>query len=114
MSKISEAPATFVKSETVIDRPGLKVVRMDLPAGESLPSHFAPRDVVIVVTDGTGRITVENRIIAVEPGSVVEFSPGQLHGVEADEPLKIVIIQAEVATVREAMPKPILVGSTPT
>ena len=97
MSKITTAPATLVNSETVTDRPGLRVVRMELPPGEALPTHLAPRDVLIVVVSGSGRVTLDDKVIEVEPGSVVDLAPGQRHGIEAVERLKFVLVQAALA-----------------
>jgi quercetin dioxygenase-like cupin family protein len=94
MGHVHEAPATHVKSQVVAQRVGFKLVRMQLPAGEALPVHKAPRDLAIIVTSGEGRVTVGARTFGVSAGSVVEIPPLVPHGVAADQDLEIVVVQA--------------------
>ncbi|HEY4222383.1 MAG TPA: cupin domain-containing protein [Myxococcota bacterium] len=101
MTITHEAPATLVKSELLVDSPGLKIVRMDLPPGEALPVHPTPRYTLIVVFEGTGQVTVDDSIADVAPGSVVEVQAGEAHAVHADERLRFVMMQANIEDERE-------------
>ena len=94
MHTATEAPRTHINSQVVASRVGFKIVRLRLPAGESLPSHNAPRDVAVAVVGGAGTISVGSRDYAVEPGVVVEIPAGAAHGVRADDALDVLIIQA--------------------
>ncbi|MDP2343597.1 MAG: cupin domain-containing protein [Deltaproteobacteria bacterium] len=118
MSTVTEAPATHVKSQTVTDRPGMRVVRLELPPGESLPSHTAPRDVLMVIVEGSGRVTLDDKILDVMPGDVVDLAVGQRHGVEAVERMTLVLVQAVLDTTQDAQRSadgvplvPLLLGS---
>ena len=95
MSKPSKASVTRADAEIVVDRPGLRMIRFALAAGEALPEHYASRDVAIVVIAGTGSVTVESRIVPVKAGSVVALM-GERHGVVADEPLTFVVVQGAI------------------
>lgn len=97
MSVVTEASGTNVKSEMVVDRPSLRVIRLELPPGEGLPTHAATTDLVIVVVEGTGRLSVGGRVLAVEPGTVVALAPGERHAIDADERLKFALIQMTLA-----------------
>ena len=97
MSVVTEASATNVTSEVVVDRASLRVIRLELPPGEGLPTHAAPTDLVIVVIEGTGRLSIGGRVLAVEPGTIVALAPGERHAIDADERLKFALIQATLA-----------------
>ncbi len=89
---IAEAPRTHIRSEIVTAGEGYRLVRVNIPAGESLPGHLAP-DVAIVVIAGEGRITVNERVIAAEPGLIVPLAQGDEHAIYADQDLEIVLVQ---------------------
>jgi quercetin dioxygenase-like cupin family protein len=94
MFKIREAPATHITSEILVERVGMRVIRMELPAGEALPSHYAARDVALICVRGCGRVNVNRRVVPVDVGAVVGLLPGELHGVYADSALGVIVIQA--------------------
>ena len=89
---IAEAPRTHIRSEIVTVGEGYRIVRVNIPAGESLPCHLAP-DVALVVIAGEGRITINERVIAAEPGLIVPLAAGDEHAVYADQDLEIVLVQ---------------------
>ena len=94
MSVVHEAPNTHIRSEVVVQRTGLRLVRMALPEGQALPPHHADADVALIVTQGRGRITVGARSFTVGSGSVIAVDPGQLHAIYADTALDVVVVQA--------------------
>jgi quercetin dioxygenase-like cupin family protein len=89
---IAEAPLTHIRSEIVTAGEGFRIVRVNIPAGESLPCHVAP-DVAVVVVAGEGRITLNDKVIAAEPGVIVPIAHGEEHAVYADQDLEIVLMQ---------------------
>ncbi len=103
MAEQAKRAVTRAGAEIVVDRPGLRVIRFALGAGEALPPHFAPRDVAIVVTAGSGSVTVERRVIEVKAGSVVPLM-GERHGVVANEPMTFVVVQGAIEAWHVATP----------
>jgi quercetin dioxygenase-like cupin family protein len=89
---IAEAPRTHIRSEIVTAGDGYRIIRVNIPAGESLPCHLAP-DIAIVVIAGEGRITVNDKVIPAEPGLIVPLQQGDEHAVYADQDLEIVLHQ---------------------
>lgn len=89
---IAEAPRTHIRSEIVTAGEGYRIVRVNIPAGESLPCHVAP-DVAIVVIRGEGRITVNDNVYPAEQGLIVPLAQGDEHAVYADQDLEIVLVQ---------------------
>lgn len=103
MNNVREAPATHITSEILMERMGLRLLRLDLPPGEGLPSHVAARDVAIVVVKGTGRVSVNGRVVAVDVGSVVGLLPGEKHGIEADSALGVIVVQGPPEVVQHVV-----------
>lgn len=87
--------ATRPDAEVLVNRPGVRMIRFVLAAGEALSPHFASRDLAIVVLAGAGRVTIDDRVDYVRPGSVVALA-GERHGIAADERLEFVVVQAEI------------------
>jgi len=65
--------------------PGLKnlvVGSLELKAGqEPHPPHTHPDEEIIVVTEGTGQITLNGTASNVGPGAVMYVTPNYLHGI---------------------------------
>lgn len=95
MSETSKRPSTRADAKVEVSRPGLRAIRYALAAGEELSPHFAPRDVLIVVLSGNGHVSIDERILPVKNGSIVELV-GDRHGVVADSALTFVVVQAEL------------------
>ncbi|OGQ22528.1 MAG: hypothetical protein A2138_18480 [Deltaproteobacteria bacterium RBG_16_71_12] len=95
MSEQAKPFAARPNAEVLVDRPGLRMIRFALGPGEALSPHFAPRDVAIVVVAGSGRVTVDERVVHVRGGSVVALA-GERHGITAEERLEFVVVQAQV------------------
>ena len=92
---ITESPRTHIKSEVIGAGPRTKLIRLDLPAGEALPSHAAPGHVAIAIISGEGEVEVAGRTINAEPGAVIEVLPGDMHGVSAEQDLSIRVSQTK-------------------
>lgn len=81
------------RGEVVVLRDGIKVSRLVLASGRSLPSHTASFDMIAIVVRGRGRFIVEEEIRDVEPGDILDFVPQEHHAVEADEELELVFVE---------------------
>ena len=59
------------------------------PGMEPHPPHKHPDEEIMIVTEGSGEISVEGEITAVGPGSMMYTGANKLHGVRntGDEPL---------------------------
>jgi len=75
---------------------GLKVVRLTISAGTTLPDHHSNVDVVVTVVRGNGEFTIEGTTRAVAQGDVVVLTPRQRHSVRADTEMEIVVGHARV------------------
>lgn len=96
------------RGEVVILRDGIKVSRLILAAGRSLPPHTASFDMIVVVVRGRGRFIVEEEIRAVEPGDILDFVPEEHHAVEADEELELVFVECpRLVAPAEHLPPPL-------
>jgi quercetin dioxygenase-like cupin family protein len=45
------------------------------------PPHYHPEEEFLLVTEGTGEISLEGKITAVGPGSMMYCAAGRLHGI---------------------------------
>jgi quercetin dioxygenase-like cupin family protein len=99
----TEAPATGIRSETIIRHPGLMVVRLDFPPGRSLPFHVVSSHVLIVVVSGHGQVTVNDRRVALHSGVVVELLPGERHHIKADDTLEVVLVKTSERHAEESV-----------
>jgi quercetin dioxygenase-like cupin family protein len=98
-SKASQ-PSPFL-TEVLLSRFALRIIHIEIPAGESLSTHAAAFDAALIVVHGDGRVTVENGDVDVCAGSVVGLLPGELHAVHAQSPLGVLLIQTPADVVRQ-------------
>ena len=60
--------------------------------GEKLSTHSAPYDALLQVIEGSGRITIEDKVFTVvAPGAII-MPANRPHAVEAAEKFKMVLI----------------------
>jgi len=85
-----------IQKDAVVSREGLKVVRLRVPAGLSVPEHHANVDVVATVVRGKGTFVVAGERHAIEVGSVIDMAPFVRHAVEAEEDLELVVVHARL------------------
>lgn len=100
LSKSDETPVTESRSEVVFDRPSLRIVRVDLPAGDEVPRELDREDAALIVVAGKGRVLIGQRLIRVTPGSVVDFAWSDAHGIVADESLRLLLVHARPSRAR--------------
>jgi quercetin dioxygenase-like cupin family protein len=83
---------TMIKSKKVlINRNGLKVVRLNLAYREKIPEHSTNADVVVVVINGKGIFYINGDPILLKKGDVLELKPGTLHAITATTDLELIV-----------------------
>lgn len=80
----------------LIDRESLKVIRVNLAKGETLPEHTANADIVVAVVKGWGVFTVQGVAKAIAPGDVLDMLPNIPHAVKAQQGLEIIVTQMQL------------------
>lgn len=85
-----------VRKGVIAQREGLKVVRLVIKAGASVPEHHANVDVIATVVRGKGRFFVEGQPRVIAPGDVVDMAPLAPHSIEADEELELIVVHARL------------------
>lgn len=93
-----------ISKRIVVDRDGLKVVRLTVATGAEVPEHHSNVDVVVVVVRGAGTFTVDGVTRAIAPGDVVEMAPRVRHSLRADLELELVVTHARLGTSAHAAP----------
>lgn len=73
------------KSASLLDSPFLKIKRMILLAGKSLPEHRAPGAITVQCLEGRLRFTADTQSLELEPGQLVALPAGERHAVLALE-----------------------------
>lgn len=84
--------------ETVVQREGLEVLRLVVPAGSVVPEHHAAVDVVVVVVGGSGVFTVAGEPRRIGYGDVIDMAPAVRHAIAAEEDLTLVVVKARLAS----------------
>jgi quercetin dioxygenase-like cupin family protein len=91
------ANARSFYKHVLVERDGLKVVRLVVPAGVEVPEHHATVDVVATVVRGMGTFTVAGESRAIGPGDVVEMAPRVRHALRAQDELELIVVHARLA-----------------
>jgi len=84
--------------EEMVQREGLEVLRLVVPAGGAVPEHQAAADVVVVVVGGSGVFTVAGEPRRVGRGDVIDMAPAVRHAIVAEEDLTLVVVKARLAS----------------
>jgi quercetin dioxygenase-like cupin family protein len=87
-----------VGRETIVQREGLEVLRLDVPTGGAVPEHHATVDVVVVVVSGSGVFTVAGEPRRIRRGDVIDMAPAVRHSIAAEEDLTLVVVKARLAS----------------
>jgi len=75
----------------LINRDGLKVIRLTLPKGKSIPEHSTNTDLVVVVVKGEGIFFINNNPKPIAQGDVFDLKPNVLHAVSAKSDLELIV-----------------------
>jgi quercetin dioxygenase-like cupin family protein len=83
---------TSIKGKKVlINRNGLKVVRLNLAYREKIPEHSTTADVIVVVINGKGIFYINGDPNFIKKGDVLELQPGTLHAITATTDLELIV-----------------------
>ena len=90
-----------IRKDPVSVAESLKVVRLHVGAGHSVPEHHANVDVVVTVVRGQGRFTVEGQGRDIAAGEVIVLPPKARHAIAAFSDLELVVVHARLADTGE-------------
>ena len=85
------APAGEQKALVLLDKSGQKIIFKTLKAGETMPTHHAPTDVLVTVLAGRLIITQEATPTEVTAGDYVIIAGGAPHSLQCLEDARILI-----------------------
>ncbi len=77
---------------------GLRVVRLNVNSGATVPTHHANVDVVATVVRGDGDFIVDGESRAIKPGDVVVMKPKVPHSINAKSDLELIVVHARLAS----------------
>jgi quercetin dioxygenase-like cupin family protein len=97
-----EASFMAIKKDPVSTSEALKVVRLQVEAGGTIPEHHSNVDVVVTVVRGSGTFTIEGKARPIRPGDVVVMGPRERHSITADSDLELVVVHARLVESGEA------------
>ncbi len=81
-----------VVSRTFAQGPHYSLTLFAFDRGEGLSAHTAPGDAMVLVLDGTARVTIGGEVIQVGAGQVVVMPADVPHALDADERFKMLLI----------------------
>jgi quercetin dioxygenase-like cupin family protein len=87
---MNNTPASKPK-KLLVSRNGLKVIKMTLTEGESVPEHSTNADLVVVVTKGQGTFYINNNPHPISQGDVLDLAPGVSHAIQAQSDLELIV-----------------------
>lgn len=97
-ARLPTVPAAKAHGDPVVVRDGLKVVRLTIPAGVTVPEHASNVDVVVTVVRGRGSFTYEGKTHPLSPGTVIDLAPKVRHALAAEgEELELVVTHARLS-----------------
>ena len=80
----------------LINRDGLKVMRLTVAKGNSIPEHATNADLVIVVVKGEGVFYINQHAHPIKQGDVLELTPGVPHAIDATNDLEIIVTHMQL------------------
>lgn len=96
MSAPTQEAQLPVRKGVITQRDGLKVVRLIIKSGASVPEHHANVDVIATVVRGKGRFFIQGTPRAIAAGDVIDMTPLVPHALEADEELELVVVHVRI------------------
>lgn len=81
---------------TMLNAGGVRVIALSFDRGQELREHRTPHSILLQVLDGHLRITADDRVHDLRPGSVLYLPAALPHAVEAVEPSRLTITMVGV------------------
>lgn len=91
MVKYMNIETSSKPKKLIINRDGLKVIRLTLTQGESIPEHSTNADLVIVVVKGEGIFYINNNPKSIAQGDVLDLAPEVPHAISATSNLELIV-----------------------
>jgi len=85
-------PESGVRSKTVFDDEGLRVVVFGFASGHEMPVHSAPMPIVLYLVRGEVEVTAGAERISARAGAFIHMEPQVPHGILAKTPVTMVLM----------------------
>ena len=85
-----------IQKELLQATDALKIVRLQIAAGGSVPEHHSNVDVVVTVVRGEGTFAMGTEKRALHPGEVVIMPPRAPHSIAAQSDLELIVVHARL------------------
>lgn len=82
--------------DKLLGRPNLDVMNIQLKAGEEIPTHHAPCDVLVIVRKGRVSFTVEEETMELTNGVVLSMEPYENHSLQAIEDADLIVVKMKL------------------
>ncbi len=82
---------TSTPKKLLINRNGLKVIRLTLAPGKLILEHSTNADLVVVVVKGEGIFYIKNNPKPLVQGDVIDLTPGIPHAIRANSDLELIV-----------------------
>lgn len=99
LTSLVASPEHGITSRVLAKNGGGTVTMFAFDAGEALSEHTAPFDALVVVVDGTFRLTIGGTPVEAATGTIVRMPADVPHAVEAVEPSRMLLIMLRERTV---------------
>ncbi len=84
--------AEAIVSKTILKTGSGSVTLFAFAAGESLSEHTTSQNALVVVTEGTGEITISGEKYSVHKGETIPLPAGEPHALKAVTNFKMILI----------------------
>lgn len=91
-SRLVEYSTDAVVSKTVLDKPAGTITLFAFDKDQGLSEHTAPYDAVVMVLDGSAKLTIGGQAQTVCAGQIIIMPANVPHSVYAHERFKMVLI----------------------
>jgi quercetin dioxygenase-like cupin family protein len=90
--KLVDYSPEAIVSKTVLDKPAGTITLFAFDEGQGLSEHTAPYDAVVVVVDGSAKLTIGGKEQAVCAGQIIIMPADVPHSVYAHEKFKMMLV----------------------
>ncbi len=91
-NKLVDYSADAVVSKTILDKPAGTITLFAFDKGQGLSEHTAPYDAVVVVVDGSAKLTIGGKDQTVCAGQIIIMPADVPHAVYAHERFEMLLV----------------------
>jgi quercetin dioxygenase-like cupin family protein len=91
---VAVGPGGPEQTAAVVKAPGLKVVRLVVPAGKEVPEHAAPADITVHCLSGSVEFTAHGKTARLTPGLLIYLASGVRHALRGVEDAVVLVTAA--------------------